>query len=276
MTLILCSTPIGNLDDAPPRLAAALEAADVGYAEDTRRSRRLLDALGIDLPLRSYFVGNEATRAEEVRAHLEEGRTVALLTDAGVPGIADPGLSAVRAALAVGATVTIVPGPSAVTAALAVSGLPSERFVFEGFLPRKGEARRRRLQDLAAEERTIVLFLAPSRLVSDLEDLAAAVGDREVVVARELTKAFEEVWRGRLAEAVDHWSRRQARGEFTVVIGGTKAEPDMAAAVQEVLALVGAGVPLSEAVRRTSETSGVRRRALYEAALKAAPHVRKN
>ena len=170
--LILCSTPLGNLGDAPPRLAEALSGADCVYAEDTRRSARLLAALGVEpRRLRSFFVGNEASRTGELAGRLAAGETVALVTDAGVSGISDPGLSAVRAAHAQGAQVTIIPGPSAVTAALAVSGLPANRFSFEGFLPRSGEKRSRRVQAVASSAETVVLFSSPHRLLDDLSDL---------------------------------------------------------------------------------------------------------
>ncbi len=175
-TLILCASPIGNLADAPPRLAEALTSADLVYAEDTRRARILLGHLGVSRPVRSYFVGNEAERAAELAGRLADGETVALLTDAGVPTISDPGLSAVRAALEAGAVVTGVPGPSAVTMAVAVSGFPADRFAFEGFLPRRGERRAERLAALAGEPRTLVLFCSPGRLAADLADLAAALG----------------------------------------------------------------------------------------------------
>jgi len=218
-TLVLCATPIGNLGDASPRLREALAGAAVGYAEDTRRSAKLLNALGVSLPLRSFFVGNEAVRVGELAERLRRGETVALLTDAGVPAISDPGFLAVRAALEQGARITIIPGPSAVTAALAVSGFPSERFVFDGYLPRSAGARSRRLQALATESRTIVLFASPFRLGRELEALTAALGgDRRVLVARELTKLHEELWRGSLAEASQHWQQTKPRGEFTLVI----------------------------------------------------------
>ncbi len=268
-TLIMCAGPIGNLGDAPPRLAEALESADVVLAEDTRRARILLDHLGVDRPLRSYFVGNEADRAGELRERLEAGQTIALLTDAGTPGIADPGLSAVRAALEVGAGVSGIPGPSAVTLAVAVSGLVGDRFVFEGFLPRKGARRVERLAILGAEERTMVLFAAPGRLTGDLEDLADGCGpDRQVVVCRELTKLHEEIWRGTLGEACTHWSAIEVRGEVTLVIaGGPPASGDTEAALDQVEAMIDAGTPLSEAVRTVSDLAGLRRRMLYEAAL---------
>jgi 16S rRNA (cytidine1402-2'-O)-methyltransferase len=269
--LILCATPIGNLDDVPARLGKALEAVDVVYAEDTRRSRVLLGRLGVDKPLRSYFVGNEESRAAELRERLAAGDTAALLTDAGMPSIADPGLTAVRAAIEAGADVTIVPGPSAVTAALAVSGLPADRFAFEGFLPRKAGPRRRRVEALAHESRTIVLFATPSRVVADLEELTSVLGEsREVAVVRELTKAHEEIFRGSLADALYRWSSEvEPRGEFTLVVAGTaEPPPPLEVLLPEVAEAVAAGGSLSEVVRDVAKRRGVSRRELYEAALK--------
>lgn len=265
--LILCATPIGNLDDAAPRLAEALRSADVVYAEDTRRSATLTRHLGVNPKLRSFFAGNEEKRSAEIAESLLEGATVALLTDAGMPTLSDPGYLAVRAAIEAGAVVTVIPGPSAVTAALAVAGLPSERFTFEGFLPRKGAARRRRLDAMRDREETTVLFASPARLARDLADIAAVDGDRRVVVARELTKVYEEVWRGSAAAAADHWSRG-ARGEVTLVVAGAPGDvADLGAAAEEVRALVDGGEPFAAAVRRVAETEGVSRRDLYEEAL---------
>lgn len=267
-TLIVCAGPIGNLGDAPPRLAEALAAADVVYAEDTRRTRALLTHLGVpSRPLRSFFAGNEADRSAELAERLDGGETVAVITDAGVPGIADPGLTAVRAAVSVEATVTGIPGPSAVTLALALAGLPAERFVFEGFLPRRGLQRGERLQALADEPRTAVVFCAPGRLAADLADLADAVDRRRgVVVCREMTKLHEEVWRGSLGEAAAHWSGREVRGEVTVVLEGAgPATPDMKSAVEEAERLVEEGLPTNRASRLVAGETGVSRRELYEA-----------
>jgi len=265
--LVLCGTPIGNLGDASPRLKQALEAADVVYAEDTRRSRKLLDHLGVHRPLRSYFAGNEADRAVELRQALERGDTVALITDAGMPAVSDPGLSAVRAARSAGADVTVVPGPSAVTAAVAVSGLPSERFVFEGFLPRRG--RTDRMVALATEERTIVMFLSPHRAGAELTDLAEVLGpDRRVCVARELTKLNEEVWWGTLAEAAARFGEN-AKGEFTLVIEGRAPEAlDFDRLVDEAVQRVERGEPASGVVKDISSASGVSKNRLYEAVLR--------
>ena len=269
--LIVCATPIGNLGDASPRLAETLRDADLVYAEDTRRSQVLLAALGIDRSLRSYFVGNEEQRSVELAGHLEAGNTVALITDAGMPSISDPGVSAVQSARRVGAEVVVVPGPSAVTSALAASGFDARRFVFEGFLPRTGPERKQRLAALAAEERTMVLFCATHRVARDLADLADGLGaDRPVAVCRELTKLHEEVRWGTLAEAVAHLEDRGARGEYTVVIRG--ADPTVPAfddALEEALRRIAGGESLAAAVREVAIEYGVRRRALYEAALDA-------
>ena len=253
--------------DTSPRLEHALRTADVIYAEDTRRSSHLLQTLGLSRPLRSYFAGNEAGRAEELAARLAKGATVALLTDAGMPAISDPGLTAARAAHAAGARVTVVPGPSAVTAALAVSGLPSDRFVFEGFLPRKRAGRRALLAELATEPRTIVLFASPARVVTDLEDLAGALGShRPVAIARELTKLHEEVWRGGLAMAAAEFaSRPTIKGEITIVIGPKPvAAADLTAAVTAARAAIDGGATPSAAVREAAAAHGVSRRLLYQ------------
>jgi 16S rRNA (cytidine1402-2'-O)-methyltransferase len=266
--LILCATPIGNLGDATRRLSETLESADLILAEDTRRTAKLLKALGVDRPMRSYFAGNEDRRAAELETLLGEGKTVALVTDAGMPAISDPGVSAVAIARRVGAGVTVVPGPSAVTAALAVSGLPAERFIFDGFLPRRGKERKTRLEALAFEPRTVVLFAAPHHLLEDLTAIAQVAGERPLVVTRELTKAFEEIQWTTPAAAVKAWSERDPIGEFTLVLGGAPLQP---ANVEEAVALVEreleAGTALSEAVRKVATRTNTPRRALYELAL---------
>ncbi|MDH3307028.1 MAG: 16S rRNA (cytidine(1402)-2'-O)-methyltransferase [Acidimicrobiia bacterium] len=264
--LVLCSTPIGNLGDISDRLREALKQADVIYAEDTRRTATLLNAIGAKTPARSYFTGNEGARADELRTRLSDGETVALVTDAGTPAVSDPGVSAVRVAVAVGATVTVIPGPSAVTAALAVSGFNADRFVFEGFLPRRGAERELRLSAMGREDRTVVWFTTAPRIGADFEDLGRfAAPDRPVVVAREMTKLHEEVWRGGLSDAAGVWNAA-ARGEFTVVMDG--ALPQSATfedALGEVRTLVDAGVSVKDATRQVADLMGVRRRDLYEA-----------
>lgn len=261
------------MGDAPPRLAEALASADIVYAEDTRRTGKLLEHLGVDKPIRSYFVGNEDARSGELADRLHRGEVVALITDAGTPGISDPGLTAVVAARGVGASVTGVPGPSAVTLALAVSGLPADRFVFEGFLPRKPKRRSRRIEDLAGEERTAVLFSAPSRLAADLADLEAACGaDRPLVVCRELTKLHEEVWVGTLGEAAADWADRKVKGEVTVVLGGGELRgADVPAAVAMARRLTEEGMPAGGASRAVAKSTGVSRRKIYESLIDRHP-----
>lgn len=265
--LVVCATPIGNLGDISDRLRRTLAGADVIYAEDTRRTAKLLAHIGVSVPLRSLFVGNETERTAELLADLASGRIVALVTDAGTPLVSDPGVEAVRGARLAGHEVTVVPGPSAVTAALALAGFGGDRFVFEGFLPRRGQERRRRLESIAIEDRPVVLFVSPHRVGSDLTDLAEAIGEeREICLLREMTKIHEEVWAGSLGEARHRWT--EARGELTVVIGPAAAtKPDLGEAVEEARVMVAGGVPPSEAARRVASSRGVSRRALYQALL---------
>ncbi len=268
--LILCGTPIGNLGDASPRLAEALKEAGLVFAEDTRRAKRLLDHLGVGTPVSSYFLGNERARSSQLAERLAAGETVALITDAGMPGVSDPGYSAVAAAKAVGAKLIVVPGPSAVTAAVTLSGLVGERFCFEGFLPHKSGEKRAAIEDLSVERRPMVFFSAPRRFLADVEAMLAVFGsDRAVTVARELTKLHEEVWFGTLGGAIEEWRTREPRGEFTLVVAGAPGEAgSLAAALEEVAGRVDAGEPLSEVVRAVATSLGLRRRMLYEAVLK--------
>jgi 16S rRNA (cytidine1402-2'-O)-methyltransferase len=266
-TLVLCSTPIGNLGDVSQRLRDTLAGADVVFAEDTRRARTLLQALDVNTPLRSYFAGNERQRRAELGQRLAAGETVALVTDAGTPVVSDPGANAVEVAREVGAIVSIIPGPSAVTGAIAVSGLTGDRFVFEGFLPRKGKDRTTRLESLVSEERTMVVFSAPHRLVEDLEDLASVLGPaRQVCAVRELTKLHEEVAWMSLARAIEEWTERAPRGEFTIVIAGAAPpEPDLAAGVVRAQRLIEEGTSPSAAARQAAAETGAPRRSIYDA-----------
>ncbi len=218
--LWVCATPIGNLQDVSWRLAEVLRAADLVAAEDTRRTLKLLNHLGIRKPLLSYRPQNARTRGPELVERMWKGQTVALVTDAGMPGISDPGSELVRLSADSGIAVSAVPGPSAVTAALAVSGFPADTFYFGGFLPRRSADRRRRLQELAGLPATLVFFEAPHRLAGCLADMAATLGPRPAAVARELTKAHEEVYRGRLDELAEAAAsgRMTVRGEFTLVV----------------------------------------------------------
>lgn len=267
-TLIVCSTPIGNLGDMSERLIATLQAVDVVYAEDTRRTAKLLAAIGSTAPLRSYFIGNEQQRAVELAERLAGGDSVALVSDAGTPVVSDPGLSAVRAAEEVGATITVVPGPSAVTAILAVSGMSGDRFVFEGFLPRKGDDRQQRLADIAAEQRTVVFFTSGNRLHADLEGLAEFSDlARSVVIGRELTKLHEQIWRGSLGAAVKEWAFA-ARGEITVALAGATTQAgSLSQAVDDAMQLIDAGMAMSEAVKTASRHHHLKRSQVYDAVL---------
>ena len=273
--LVLAGTPIGDPSDASPRLARELAAAGVVAAEDTRRLRRLTSTLGIELTGRvvSYYDANEVARSEELLTALQSGERVVLVTDAGMPSVSDPGFRLVAAAVEAGVTVTVVPGPSAVLAALAVSGLPVDRFCFEGFLPRKAGERSARLRSLAAEPRTLVFFEAPHRLAATLAAMARAFGvGRRAAVCRELTKTYEEVRRGPLDELVS-WAGDGVRGEVTLVVAG--AEPPDSGGVEpaelasRVAAREEAGEPRKEAIAAVAEQSGVPKRAVFDAVVAA-------
>lgn len=268
--LVLAATPIGRPDDAPPRLVAELAGADVVAAEDTRRLKRLTSDLGVTLGGRvvSYFEGNESARTPVLLEALLAGERVLLVTDAGMPSVSDPGYRLVAAAVEADVTVTAVPGPSAVLTALAVSGLPVDRFCFEGFLPRKAGERARRLAGLAAEERTMVFFEAPHRTEAALAALAEAFGgDRPAAVCRELTKTHEEVVRGPLADLVA-WAGDGVRGEVTLVVQGATASvassdpDDLRAAVAEREA---AGTSRKDAILEVARAADVPKRVVYDA-----------
>ena len=271
--LVLAATPIGRVDDASARLAQELAGADVVAAEDTRRLHRLVRELGIELSGRvvSYFEGNETARTEQLLAELLGGARVLVVTDAGMPSVSDPGYRLVSAAVAEGVPVTAVPGPSAVLAALAVSGLPVDRFCFEGFLPRKAGERSRRLQALVVERRTMVFFEAPHRTEVTLGAMREVLGDhRRAAVCRELTKTHEEVVRGSLVE-LERWASAGVRGEVTLVLEGA---PEPAGPVpQEWARLVAeeqaGGSTRSEAVKTVARLAGVPKREVYDVALAA-------
>ena len=270
-TLTLCGTPIGNLSDLSERAIRTIGEADLIFAEDTRRTAKLLTHIGVSVPMKSFFAGNEQARLNLLHDELEAGKHVVLVSDAGMPIISDPGSSAVQVAIECGAVVGVVPGPSAVVTALAVSGFDGDRFIFEGFLPRRGDARTRALGSLVDEQRTTVLFAAPTRVAADLADLAKVAGaQRRVAVTRELTKVFEEIWRGTLAEAADHWRRDgTTKGEFTIVVEGAESrEPSISDAVAAALEMISKGTSTSDAVRTVTATHGVRRNELYEIVVK--------
>lgn len=277
-TLILAAAPIGRAQDASSTLANALAGAQLIAAEDTRRLRRLAAALGITLAGRvlSYYEDVEAARGPVLIGALTGGQDVLLITDAGMPGISDPGYRLVREAIEAGARVTVLPGPSAVTAALAVSGLPTDRFCFEGFPPRKAGERARRLADLRAERRTMVFFESPRRLAATLAEMTAVFGaDRRAAVCRELTKTHEEIRRGTLGELAQ-WAGQGVLGEVTLVVGGARAgssstgsaAPTAAEAAARVAAAEQAGSTRKEAIATAAAELGMRRRDVYDAVVR--------
>ncbi len=270
--LIVVATPIGNLGDLSPRAAEALRTADVVAAEDTRRTGRLLAHIGVDTPLVSYHEHNEAARTEALLDRVEQGETVALVSDAGTPGISDPGYRLVRAAAERGAAVEAIPGPVAAVQALVLSGLPTDRFAVEGFLPRKATLRSRRLAELSGDTRTLVFYVAPHRAEADLDAMATALGpDRRAALARELTKLHEQVIRGSLEE-LRRVAAEGIRGEVTVVVAGASSatvstdveDDELAARVRELIA---AGTAKKAAIADVAVAAGVPKRRVYQAVL---------
>ncbi len=272
--LVLVGTPIGNMGDLSPRAVEELATADVICCEDTRRTGRLLQHAGIERrPLLLVNDHNESARRAEVIARLDGGQRVAVVTDAGMPGISDPGERLVSAVVRAGHTVEVVPGPSAGSAALVASGLPTGRYVFEGFLPRRPGPRHERLRLLASEARTMVLYEAPHRIRRTLEDLASALGsERRVAIARELTKLYETVWRGTLGEAVEWAEATPPRGEIALVVAGAPvSEPSDDELVAELRTALRQGASTRDAAATVSERLGVARKRAYSLALGMEP-----
>jgi 16S rRNA (cytidine1402-2'-O)-methyltransferase len=271
-TLVIAATPIGRVQDASAQLALELDTADVVAAEDTRRLRRLTESLSVEVRGRvvSYFEANEDRRTPQLVEALLAGQRVLLVTDAGMPSVSDPGYRLVTAAVAAGVRVTAVPGPSAVLAALAVSGLPVDRFCFEGFLPRKAGERARRLAELRHEQRTLVFFEAPHRTAATLVALAQSFGaERAAAACRELTKTHEEVRRGRLDELVE-WAQAGVRGEVTLVVAGADASAASTVEPTALAALVAeqqaGGLSRRDAIVQVAQEVGLAKRIVYKAA----------
>lgn len=269
--LYLVATPIGNLSDITFRALETLKSADIIACEDTRRARVLLDHYGIRSRLVSYFGAKEKGKACELMGFLREGKHVALISDAGMPGISDPGAVLVREAIGSGVTVIPVPGASAIIAAVAASGLPSERFVFEGFLPRRPSERRARLLELAQEARTLVFYESPGRLVETLGDMKAVMGERDAVIARELTKIHEEFMRGTLGELMERIGDTEPRGEIVILLAGCAGKIDWdkvdlgayVAFVQERM-----GIERKTALKVVAQISGVAKSVVYKSSLR--------
>ena len=270
-TLYLVGTPIGNLGDVTDRARETLANADLVAAEDTRRTLRLLRAFGIEATLVSLFEGNERARTRELVDALGSGADVALVSDAGMPSVSDPGFRLVRACIDAGIDVRVVPGPSAALAALVVSGLPTARFAFEGFLPRKAGERRERLRALRDDPRTLVVFESPRRVVALLHQVLEELGDRRVALVRELTKLHEEVLRGTVSEALRRVAETPPRGEIVVVLeGATDAgAPPLTDLVAEARALVEAGWKKRRAASEVAHRHGASANAIYGALLRA-------
>lgn len=270
--LVLAATPIGDSADASPRLLTELAGADVIAAEDTRRLHALTQRLGVTTTGRvtSYFEGNEAARTPGLVEEIAAGQRVLLVTDAGMPSVSDPGFRLVTAVIAAGLPVTAVPGPSAVLTALALSGLPVDRFAFEGFAPRKSAERRRRLAEIAEDRRTTIWFEAPHRLADFLSEASEVIGaDRPAAVCRELTKTYEEVRRGPLADLAG-WAAEGVRGEITVVIGpAPEVTADLDSAVARVADLTAAGERTKPAVAAVAAETGMAKNLLYDAVLES-------
>lgn len=269
--LVVVATPIGNLGDVSARAAQALRDADLIAAEDTRRTRTLLDHVGASTPMTSYHEHNERARTTTLLDRVAAGEMVVVVSDAGTPGMADPGFRLVAEAVERGLAVEAVPGPNAAIHALVLSGLPLDRFTFEGFLPRKTGGRAARLADLADDPRTMIFYVAPHRAADDLAAMAQAFGDRPAAVARELTKLHEEVLRSSLASLAERVAEHGVRGEVTVVVGGASPAqlPSDDEVVARVEALVGGGMSRKDAVTAVAGALGMRRRAVYQAVVEA-------
>jgi len=267
--LYIVATPIGNLEDITLRALRILKEVDLIAAEDTRHTRKLLDHYGIDKPLTSCHEHNEKTKARDLVARLERGENVALVSDAGTPTLSDPGYRLVRQAVEAGVNVVPVPGPSALTAALGASGLPTDRFVFEGFLPAKKGERRKRLNKLREETRTLVFYEAPHRIKESLADLLEILGDRELVLGREITKVYEEFIRGRLSEVIVQAEHRELRGEITLVVTGVEQEsaPGEDRIKTEIRKLQRKGLRVKEIAEVLGEKFSYPKREVYRLAL---------
>jgi 16S rRNA (cytidine1402-2'-O)-methyltransferase len=270
-TLYIVGTPIGNLEDITFRAIGVLQTADLIAAEDTRHTGKLLQHFQITTPQISYHEHNKLFRQQELLDRLKKGEIIALVTDAGMPGISDPGYELVKACIEASITVIPIPGVTAAVTALAASGLPSDRFVFEGFIAVKAKERRDRLNSLKYETRTLIFYEAPHRLLETLSDLASILGEnRQIVLARELTKVHEEFWRGTLEDAIALYTTRTPKGEFTLVVAGTSNEENLVLSPEELKIelkqLIEQGMTRSQASRQLAKLTNIPRRQIYQLA----------
>ncbi len=270
-TLYIVGTPIGNLEDMTVRAVRILQTVDLIAAEDTRHTGKLLHHFQIKTPQISYHEHNLTTRTAELLSKLQQGRSIALVSDAGMPGISDPGYELVKACADEAITIVPIPGASAVITALSASGLPSDRFIFEGFLPAKSQARRIHLDSLRSESRTLVFYESPHRLRATLQDLAETLGrDRAITLARELTKLHEEFWRGTVADAIALYLTREPQGEYTIVVSGAESVQlvlSEATLKSELQSLLDQGLSRSDASRQLAQQTSLPRRQIYQLAL---------
>ena len=270
-TLYVVGTPIGNLEDITFRAVRILQTVDIIAAEDTRHTGKLLQHFQVKTPQVSYHEHNRTSRIPELLEHLVNNKAIALVSDAGMPGISDPGYELVKACIEAGIAVVAIPGASAAITALSASGLPTDRFVFEGFLPAKSQHRQEHLESLQTESRTLIFYESPHRLRDTLQDLALVWGsDRQIVLGRELTKLYEEFWRGTIAEAIAHYNQREPQGEYTLVVAGIPASQPQLTEEElkaELKQLISQGISRSQASRQLAKFTSLPRRQLYQLAL---------
>ncbi|BAY76449.1 uroporphyrin-III C/tetrapyrrole methyltransferase [Nostoc linckia NIES-25] len=273
-TLYVVGTPIGNLEDMTFRAVRILQTVDIIAAEDTRHTGKLLQHFEIKTPQVSYHEHNRTSRIPELLQYLANDKAIALVSDAGMPGISDPGYELIKACIEAGITVVPIPGASAAITALSAAGLPTDRFVFEGFLPAKSQQRREHLESLQIESRTLIFYESPHRLQDTLQDLAEILGsDRQIVLGRELTKLYEEFWRGTIGEAIAHYSQREPQGEYTLIVAGIPAtqpqltEEELKAELKQ---LISQGISRSQASRQLAKLTSLPRRQIYQIALSLA------
>lgn len=270
--LYLCATPIGNLEDITLRALRILKEVDVIAAEDTRHTRKLLSFYDIHTPITSYHEHNEREKGRQLISDINTGKAVALVSDAGTPGISDPGYELVAMAVKEGITVVPIPGASAAVTALAASGLPTDRFVFEGFLPRSGKDRDSALKKILSDERTVIFYESPYRVVKTLSEIFELGGDRNVVITRELTKVYEQFIRGRISEVLEHFGKHKPKGEFTVILEGKSSEKELKPVTpvdmnEYVQGLVNQGMDKKSAIKSVAQSLGISKREVYSAVL---------
>lgn len=266
--LYIVATPVGNLEDMTLRAIRVLKEVDLIAAEDTRHTKKLLNHYGISTPVTSYFEHNKLVKGDYIIGKLRDGNDVALVSDAGTPGISDPGYNLIKSAIEGGINVMAVPGPAAAVAALSVSGLPTDRFAFEGFLPSKEKARRDRLELLKGEERTLIFYESPQRLLSTLKDIRDTIGDRNISVARELTKLHEETLRGKTSEVISILEGQTVKGEIVIILEGFQGEPFRGSIADELKNAIKNGLSMKEAIEAVAKGLGVSKGEVYKESLK--------